>query len=213
MKKIIFLVALFIIAAFLTTYSFSTNTASSGVKDSTKCKMKSGNCQMDKSKCSMGSGKCQMDKSKCNDAGGNKCTCADCPCSTGGECKCTDCKDCKNECCKKTECKKNTSGGMKSRTLDSLKVCPVSGETIDGAEGAPVTYTYVGKEYTFCCAGCVKKFKAEPMNYIKEDLMCPVTGEAASKDVSTVVDGVKYYFCCAGCISKFEKNPDKYLKK
>ena len=102
---------------------------------------------------------------------------------------------------------------MKSRTLDSLKICPVSGETIDGAEGAPVTYTYLGKEYTFCCAGCVAKFKAEPMNYIKEELTCPVMGEAASKDVSTVVDGVKYYFCCAGCISKFEKNPDKYLKK
>jgi Cu+-exporting ATPase len=104
---------------------------------------------------------------------------------------------------------------MKSSTSDTLKdkTCPVSGESLDGAEGDPVTYTYLGKEYTFCCAGCVKKFKAEPMNYIKDELTCPVMGEAASKDVSTVVDGVKYYFCCAGCISKFEKNPDKYLKK
>jgi YHS domain-containing protein len=51
------------------------------------------------------------------------------------------------------------------------------------------------------------------MNYIKEELKCPVMGEAASKDVNTVVDGVKYYFCCAGCIKKFEKNPEKYLNK
>ena len=108
----------------------------------------------------------------------------------------------------------NTNGGIKVTPMDSTGlVCPVSGEAIDGAEGSPVKYTYLGKEYTFCCAGCVAKFKSEPMNYIKEELKCPVMGEAASKDVFSVLDGVKYYFCCQPCVKKFEKNPDKYLNK
>lgn len=119
----------------------------------------------------------------------------------------------KSECStttQKSDC--GTQTGNSQGTVDSTKLCPVSGEPVNH-EGASVKYTYLGKEYEFCCAGCLKKFKAEPMTYIKTELTCPVMGEAASKDVSTVVDGVKYYFCCEGCISKFEKNPKKYLDK
>ncbi len=214
MKKIIFIVVLFVIAALFTTYSFSSNTASSGLKDSTKCKMNKSDCKMDKSDCKMGSEGCKMDKSDCK-MGSEKCKMDTTKCNKSGGDKCTGRKDCKMEGSNKSGCNKNTSGGMKSGSSDTLKskTCPVSGEALDGAEGDPVTYTYLGKEYTFCCAGCVKKFKAEPMNYIKDELTCPVMGEAASKDVNTVVDGVKYYFCCSGCISKFEKNPGKYLNK
>jgi YHS domain-containing protein len=133
-------------------------------------------------------------------------------------------KQCSKTCEHKENCKgdkmhkDNTESGVKSSPVDSVKntaelVCPVSGEKIDGAEGNPVKFTYLGKEYTFCCEGCVKKFKAEPMNYIKEELKCPVMGEAASKETFTVLDGVKYYFCCQPCVKKFEKNPEKYLNK
>jgi YHS domain-containing protein len=59
----------------------------------------------------------------------------------------------------------------------------------------------------------VKKFKAEPIKYIKTELTCPVMGETVDKEVSTVYDGVKYYFCCAPCVKKFEKDPQKYLNK
>lgn len=118
---------------------------------------------------------------------------------------CCDDKKNKSECTTKT-------GNSQGTVSDSTKLCPVSGEPVNH-EGASVKYTYMGKEYEFCCAGCLKKFKAEPMTYIKTEIMCPVMGEAASKDVSTVVDGVKYYFCCEGCIPKFEKNPSKYLDK
>lgn len=111
----------------------------------------------------------------------------------------------------KSECTTKT-GNSQGTVSDSTKLCPVSGEPVNH-EGAPVKFTYLGKEYEFCCAGCLKKFKAEPMTYIKTEIICPVMGEAASKDVSTVVDGVKYYFCCEGCIPKFEKNPSKYLDK
>lgn len=120
---------------------------------------------------------------------------------TKSECSTTKTSDC------------GTKSGNSSGTVsDSTKLCPVSGEPVNH-EGASVKFTYLAKEYEFCCAGCLKKFKAEPMTYIKTELICPVMGEAASKDVSTVVDGVKYYFCCEGCISKFEKNPKKYLDK
>ena len=123
-------------------------------------------------------------------------------------------KECQKECSKKcsSECTDNI-GSSQGAILDSAGVCPVSGEKLDGAEGEPVKFTYLGKEYTFCCAGCVKKFKAEPVKYIKEELNCPVMGEPIDKEVSTVVDGVKYYFCCASCIKKFEANPSKYLNK
>ena len=91
------------------------------------------------------------------------------------------------------------------------KVCIVSGETIE--EGQGVDFKYLDKTYSFCCKHCVAKFKSEPMNYIKDELKCPVSGEGASKEKFAVVDGVKYYFCCEHCQAKFEKEPDKFLKK
>lgn len=116
--------------------------------------------------------------------------------------------DCSKNCSKECTTKMGDSQGVFS---DSVKVCPVTGEKLDGSEGEPVKFTYLGKEYEFCCSGCVKKFKSEPMNYIKGELKCPVMGETADKNISTVVDGVKYYFCCKSCVSKFEKEPQKYL--
>lgn len=119
----------------------------------------------------------------------------------------------KSECVTKkgSDCTTKT-GNSQGVVSDSTKLCPVSGEPL-GHEGEPVKFSYLGTEYEFCCGGCLKKFKAEPMKYIKTELKCPVMGDTAKQDVFTVVDGVKYYFCCEGCISKFEKNPSKYLDK
>ncbi|MCC7159633.1 MAG: YHS domain-containing protein [Ignavibacteria bacterium] len=87
--------------------------------------------------------------------------------------------------------------------------CPVSGEAIGDGQG--VKFDYYGKTYTFCCEGCEAKFRKEPMNYIKEEMKCPVMGEVIeSKDVFVVNNGTKYYFCCKSCIKKFENDPDKY---
>lgn len=119
-------------------------------------------------------------------------------------------KDCSKHCSKECTTKTGDSQGVMS---DTLKICPVSGEKIDGSEGESVKFTYLGKEYTFCCSGCVKKFKAEPINYIKGEVLCPVMGEPVDKNVSTVYEGVKYYFCCNPCVKKFEKEPAKYLNK
>lgn len=87
--------------------------------------------------------------------------------------------------------------------------CPVSGEAI--GEGQGVKFSYYGKDYTFCCEGCVAKFKKEPMNYIKEEMTCPVMGEKIeSKDVFVMHEGTKYYLCCKNCVKKFESDPEKY---
>jgi YHS domain-containing protein len=102
----------------------------------------------------------------------------------------------------------NNPDATNTEVAPSGDICPVSGESI--APGDGVEYSYLGTTYKFCCKNCVKKFKAEPMKYIGE-LKCPVSGESASKDVNTVVDGVKYYFCSSNCKEEFEKNPEKYL--
>ena len=99
----------------------------------------------------------------------------------------------------------------KTKTQIAGDICPVSGETIGEGEG--VVYNYLGTDYKFCCKNCVKKFKSEPMDYIKGELKCPVMGEPAVKDEFVIVDNVKYYMCCASCKRKFEKDPEKYLNK
>lgn len=98
-----------------------------------------------------------------------------------------------------------------TKTQVAGEICPVSGETIN--EGEAVVYNYMGTDYKFCCKNCVKKFKSEPMDYIKGELKCPVIGEPAVKDEFVIVDNVKYYMCCASCKGKFEKDPEKYLNK
>lgn len=122
-------------------------------------------------------------------------------CDTKSSCsynKCSESKSC---------CSDKSKTGNSQGAQDSVKVCPVAGEKI---EGQGVKLSYLGKEYTFCCEGCVEKFKKEPLNYIKEDILCPVMGEAASKENFTEYNGTKYYFCCAPCIKKFNKDPEKY---
>ena len=108
-----------------------------------------------------------------------------------------------------------TGGNSKANTIinnsDSAKICIVSGETI---EGDGVKYKYLDREITFCCEGCVKKFRNGPATYLKEGIKCPVCDEDdAKKELSTEHNGVKYYFCGNGCKKKFESDPVSYLNK
>lgn len=43
-------------------------------------------------------------------------------------------------------------------------VCPVTGDDVDSSIQ---TVSHDGKEYGFCCKGCVSKFKKEPAKYSK----------------------------------------------
>jgi len=117
----------------------------------------------------------------------------------------------KERCCTKSANKTIINKTGEAQGLnDSGKVCPVSGEKI---EGAGVTYVYMNKTYTFCCEECIVKFKEEPMNYVKqEEFLCPVMGEPAEKDLFLMYNGAKYYFCCKPCMKKFDKEPEKYSK-
>lgn len=156
-----------------------------------------------------------------------KCKCENCICGDNctGDCKtCPGCENnCQNgkcdingsssgeikeRCCTKSSMKIETGQSGESQGInDSSAVCPVSGEKI---EGSGVSYSYLGKEYTFCCENCISKFKAEPMSYIKTQLLCPVMGEPAEKDLYVTYNDTKYYFCCKPCIKKFNKEPEKY---
>jgi YHS domain-containing protein len=89
------------------------------------------------------------------------------------------------------------SDRIDSKIADSSQVCIVSGEEFPMNGG--VKYQYLNKEVSFCCEGCIKSFKKEPANFIKDGLHCPVCDESdAKKDLSHTHDGVKYYFCGSG---------------
>ena len=45
------------------------------------------------------------------------------------------------------------------------------------------------------------------------DMICPVLGEPASKDISYEYDGKTYYFCCPACVNDFKADPEKYITK
>ncbi len=108
-------------------------------------------------------------------------------------------------------CDKHGNAGGDS-TVSTGMTCLVSGEPI--GEGQGVKFSYYGKEYTFCCEGCVAKFKKEPLNYIKEELTCPVMGEKIeSKDVFVTYNGTKYYLCCKSCLKKLENDPESFINK
>src|SRR5690606_27893801 len=151
----------------------------------------------------------------------SECVCTGC--AEMSDCaNCDGCENCKaegcsgsGECCEMqmSEFKKEPmkhSSGVVSASINTDDTCPVSGESLGSN---PKTFSYLGKEYKFCCPGCVAEFKAEPMDYVKEGIVCPTEGGAASRELSEVYEGTKYYFCCAGCGDAFMKNPEEYLSK
>ena len=48
-------------------------------------------------------------------------------------------------------------------TTTAKLICPVTGEDAD----PEVTYDHEGKTYSFCCEGCVSRFKKDPAKFIK----------------------------------------------
>jgi YHS domain-containing protein len=103
------------------------------------------------------------------------------------------------------------------------KTCPVSGEPL-GSMGAPVKVTAKGRTVFLCCAGCEKKFLADPGKYFKkidnrfinEQKICPVSGQplgSMGTPVRVTVKDRSAFLCCEGCKKKFLADPDKYFKK
>ena len=48
---------------------------------------------------------------------------------------------------------------------------PVCGMTV--SPDTPYRYTWEGEEYGFCCAGCMRKFEAEPGRWTKKAEAAP----------------------------------------
>ena len=113
---------------------------------------------------------------------------------------------------------------------------PVCGMNVNPATTKHV-HEHAGKNYYFCCAGCVEKFKTNPQTYLnkpassglvmlgmpstaqpqpatsaaKRDPVCGMNVNPATAKHIHEHDGEQYYFCSAGCVEKFKANPGKYL--
>ncbi|MCB1221390.1 MAG: hypothetical protein H7A35_00770 [Planctomycetales bacterium] len=114
---------------------------------------------------------------------------------------------------------------MADYPLDS---CPVTGDKL-GAEGETVDIIFDNRLVRFCCADCVKDFKADPAKYlskIDEALIasqsasypldkCVVTGDALGEDgdrINYVVGSTLIELCCEDCKHDVAANPAKYLE-
>lgn len=108
----------------------------------------------------------------------------------------------------------------------ALNVCVVSGEAI-GA-GDPVLAVHDGRQVRFCCAGCVSKFSADPVQFIaKMDKMmikqqeahyplttCVVSGKELTADMpSKIVNNRLMKFCCENCPKSAAATPAKFIAK
>ena len=108
-----------------------------------------------------------------------------------------------------------------------LDKCLVSGEKL-GQMGKPVVKVYEGREFQFCCRGCVKKFEQDPQSFVARHdaawkkvkpyplTTCIVSGDKLGemgKPVGFVFKGQEIRLCCPGCRKAFDKNPDRFLKK
>lgn len=45
------------------------------------------------------------------------------------------------------------------------KICPVTGDSLGGDMGPPVSYNDGKRTILLCCKSCVKKYKANPAKY------------------------------------------------
>lgn len=111
-------------------------------------------------------------------------------------------------------------GNGHDTSAGALPECPVTGERVNLA----VHVRTVDGPVFFCCKGCVKKYEADRGRFAakvaaqrealadrpKVQVVCPVSGEPADRNVFADHDGQKVYFCCAGCAKKFQRDPAKY---
>lgn len=64
-------------------------------------------------------------------------------------------------------CGVSSAQAVEKAVMANNKYCPVTEQAIEKGHEKDFTYEYNGKIYSFCCAGCLKPFKADPDKYIK----------------------------------------------
>lgn len=111
-----------------------------------------------------------------------------------------------------------------------LDSCIVSGEKL-GEMGEPIIKLHEGREFRFCCKGCVGKFEKDPAKYVamadtaiieQQKVRYPLnhciidTAEAVSgnpdEDTFAVVGNRLFIFCCPPCEKKVRAEPAKYIE-
>ncbi len=113
------------------------------------------------------------------------------------------------------------------RPFYPLERCIVSGEEL-GSMGKPLELIHGNRLVRLCCAGCVKKFEADPASFLskideavvkaqKESYpldFCIVSGDKLGGDMGKTIDvtiGNRLYrVCCKGCIKSLHETPLKY---
>ena len=80
-------------------------------------------------------------------------------------------------------------------------------------------HTHDGKEYRFCCQGCVELFIADPVKHLEETkdmIVCPVclAEKPKAMAVKLQIADEEVYFCrCTHCQDIFRNAPDYYKKR
>ena len=99
------------------------------------------------------------------------------------------------------------------------------------------TTSYKGVQYGFCCAGCRRRFEAEPDRYldlqttpplvtlgaalpaavaeepVPNDPVCGMKVKPEKAAGTASFEGKPYYFCSGGCQAKFQADPTRYLHR
>lgn len=110
------------------------------------------------------------------------------------------------------------------------ELCPVSGEAINPT----LVQEFEGRSIAFHCVACQAAFDAHPAAFAKNlpaaepaegaedaeaetkavlNTICPVSGEAASPEVTSEFKGAPVAFCCAACKGKFDADPASFAEK
>ncbi len=101
-------------------------------------------------------------------------------------------------------------------------VCPTCGCSLVrlgiGKDEA-VAHDHEGRDYYFCCDGCLDQFVVDPQRHLRETgdlIVCPVclTEKAPNLAITLEHGGEHIYFCrCPHCLDEFKKNPAYYIRR
>ena len=99
-------------------------------------------------------------------------------------------------------------------------ICPTCGCSlvrIGITEDKSTPHRHDGREYRFCCQGCVDRFVTDPQKYLQNTsdlVVCPtcLAEKPLQRAVKSKIAGHEVHFCgCPYCVEEFRKNPDFYI--
>ena len=101
-------------------------------------------------------------------------------------------------------------------------ICPTCGCSLVRlgiAKDQAPAYRYDGREYHFCCQGCLDLFDADPVERLEETkdmIVCPVCLAEKPREMAVRLEiaDEEVYFCrCTHCQDMYRNAPDYYQKR